>query len=102
MAEYAPAAAAQLEFCQTSFAQATRAGATSLRAVGDVSGGRLARGQPFDRVVAYEREYDRLSRQFPVTTLCLYDARRLSGVQAAQLLQVHNDVLRYPADALVS
>jgi hypothetical protein len=37
-----------------------------------------------------------------VTSLCLYDARRLSGVEASRVLQVHGDLLRHPMDALVS
>ncbi len=49
--------------------------------VGDVSGGRLGRRGSFEDVLAYERAYGALSRRFAVTTLCLYDARRLSGVE---------------------
>src|SRR5256885_346307 len=97
LSEYAVSAAAQLEFWNTRFGAATRAGAHSLRVVGDVSGGRLARQSPFEEVLEYETEYDRsVSRRFPVDTLCLYDARALSGVEAARLLEVHPEVLRYP------
>ena len=101
VAEYASSAGAQLALLEAAFARATRAGDISLRAVGDVSGGPWARRQ-FDEVVAYERGYDRLSRRFPVSTLCLYDARRLSGVQASRLLHLHGDGFRYPVDTLVS
>jgi hypothetical protein len=69
---------------------------------GDVSGGRLGRRGAFDDVLAYERGYAALSRRFGVATLCLYDARRLSGVEASRVLQVHTDMLRHPAAALVS
>jgi excisionase family DNA binding protein len=100
---YGVAATAQLAFWETRFAEATRAGARSLRVVGDVSDGRLRRRRPFAEVLAYEREYDRsVSRRFPVATLCLYDARRLSGVEASRVLQVHGDLFRHPVDALVS
>jgi excisionase family DNA binding protein len=99
---YAARPAAQLASWEAWFAEATGAGAASLWAVADVSGSALGR-HSLDEVLEYEREYDRsLSRRFPVTTLCLYDARRLSGVQAARVLQVHGDMLRHPVEALVS
>lgn len=97
--DYADSAAAQLEFWETRFVAATRAGAHSLRVVGDVSGGELGRGAAFEEVLEYEAEYGRsLAPRFPVATLCLYDARGLSGVEAARLLQVHADVFRYSAE----
>lgn len=101
-AAYAATADAQLAFWETRFTTATRAGAESLRVVADVSGGRLGRGHRFADLLAYEREYDRSpSRRFPLTTLCLHDARRLSGVEASRMLQVHGDLFRHPVDALV-
>ncbi len=100
--QYARAAAAQLEYWETRFTGATRAGAPELRVAGDLSGGRLGRRRSFDDVLAYEREYGALSRRFDVTTLCLYDARRLSGVEVSRVLQVHSDMLRHPAGALLS
>jgi transcriptional repressor of dcmA and dcmR len=94
VARYEPTAAAQLAFWKAQFAAAIRAGADSLRVVGDVSGGRRGRRRRFDELLAYEREYDRsVSRRFPVTTLCLYDARRLSGVEASRMLEAHVDGL---------
>jgi excisionase family DNA binding protein len=95
---YQPAANAQLAFWKARFTSALRAGATALGVVADVSGGRLAR-RPFDEVLEYERRYDRLSRGFPVTTLCLYDARRLTGVLASRTLHVHEGVFAQPAGA---
>ncbi len=100
--QYAPSAAAQLEYWEAGFTGATRAGAPELRVAGDGSGARLGRRGWFDDVLAYEREYGALSRRFDVTTLCLYDARRLSGVEATRVLQVHSDMLRHPAGALLS
>ena len=102
LSHYAPSAAAQLEYWEAGFTGATRAGAPELRVAGDVSGGQLGRRRSFDDVLAYEREYGALSRRFDVTTLCLYDARRLSGVEASRLLQVHSDMLRHPAGAPLS
>jgi transcriptional repressor of dcmA and dcmR len=100
--QYARSPAAQLEYWEAGFANATRAGARELRVAGDVSGGRLGRRRSFGDVLVYERGYDALSRRFGVATLCLYDARRLSGVEASRVLQVHPDMLRHPAGTLVS
>jgi hypothetical protein len=91
---YAAAAGAQLALWKAWMAEAARAGARSMRVVGDVSGGSLAR-RPFDQVLEYERRYDRvIARRFPVATLCLHDARALSGVEAWHLLETHDDVFR--------
>src|SRR5438094_869453 len=91
--------AAQLEYWEAGFADARRAGAGELRVVGDISGERLGRHRSFGDLLVYERDYGALARRFGVATLCLYDARRLSGVQAARMLQVHTDMLREtPAD----
>lgn len=102
LSQYAAAAAEQLDFWHTRFVAATTAGARSLCVVGDVSGGRLARRGAFREVLEYEAAYERLvTRRFPVVTLCQYDARRLSGLQASQVLQHHGDALRYPVERLV-
>jgi hypothetical protein len=36
-----------------------------------------------------------------VHTLCLYDARTLSGVETAQLLGLHGDGFRHPVEQLI-
>lgn len=103
LSEYAPSADAQLDYWETNFTAATRAGAHSLRLVGDVSGGRLAKRGTVDHVVAYEEGYDRLlARRFPVVTLCQYDVRRLAGLDVLELLKCHQDMFRYPAARLLS
>src|SRR5881398_397500 len=99
VSRYARLPAAQLEYWEAGFADARRAGAGELRVVGDISGERLGRHRSFGDLLVYERDYGALARRFGVATLCLYDARRLSGVQAARMLQVHTDMLREtPAD----
>jgi len=103
LSQYAAVASGQLRFWHTRLTAATSAGARSLRVVGDVSGGRLARRGAFREVLEYEAAYERLvARRFPVVTLCQYDARHLSGLQASQVLQRHGDALRYPVERLVS
>jgi len=102
VSEYAKTAASQLKFWATAFAAATRAGARTLHVVGDVSGGTLAREGDFDQVLEYEAAYERLSRRFPVTTTCLYDARNHSGLETARLVQAHPDLFRRPIAHFVS
>ena len=99
VSRYARLPAAQLEYWEAGFADARRAGAGELRVVGDISGECVGRHRSFGDLLVYERDYGALARRFGVATLCLYDARRLSGVQAARMLQVHTDMLREtPAD----
>ena len=100
--EYAAAATAQLAYWESQFEAATRNGARSIRVVGDVSDGPLARGKRFDQVLAYEAAYGSLSRRFPVATACLYDARAHSGLETAGVLAVHPDLFRHPVAHLVS
>jgi hypothetical protein len=56
----------------------------------------------FDQVLEYEAGYERLSRRFPVTTACLYDARSYSGLETARLVQRHPDLFRHPDAHFVS
>jgi len=100
--EYAAGAAEQLQYWKGRFETATRNGARSIRVVGDVSGASLAQGKDFTRVLAYEAAYERLSRRFPVATVCMYDARVHSGLETAAVLTLHPDLFRHPVANLVS
>ncbi len=102
VSEYAETAVRQLKFWATAFEAATRDGARTLRVVGDVSGGSLARAGDFDQVLEYEAAYEKLSRRFPVTTACLYDARNHTGLETARLIQRHPDLFRRPIAHFVS
>ncbi len=102
LSEYAASADAQNAYWESRFLGAVRAGAHSLRVVGDVSGGRIAQRAAFDAVLDYEVGYDRRFRRFPLVTLCQYDARTLSGLDTVRLLKCHEDVFRYPADRLLT
>jgi excisionase family DNA binding protein len=93
MVEYRKSIAAQVEYWRTQLSDARRAGVSRIYVVGDVSAGALSRG-PFAQTLAYEAEYERaIARMFPVITLCQYDARKLSGLDAAALLQCHHGPL---------
>jgi len=100
-AAYASALTAQLHLWEERFGAALGRGATSRWGVGDVSGGRLGRRAPFPQVLKYEHAYDSLARRYPVTTLCLYDARRVSGVESARMLHAHPDLFHDPVATLV-
>ena len=99
-AAYASVLTAQLQLWEERFDAALGRGATSLWVVGDVSGGRIGRA-PFPQVLKYEHAYDSLAHRYPVTTLCLYDARRVSGVESARMLHVHPDLFHEPVATLV-
>ena len=102
VSEYAETVAAQLKFWETTFAAATRDGARVLWVVGDVSGGSLSQEGDFDQVLEYEAAYERLSRRYPVTTACLYDARSHSGLETVRLVQHHPDLFRQPIPQFVN
>ena len=90
MVEYRTSIAAQVDYWRTQLSDARRAGVSRIYVIGDVSAGALSRG-PFAQTLAYEAEYERaIARMFPVTTLCQYDARKLSGLDAANILQCHD------------
>ena len=79
----------------------TAGGAHTLRLVGDVWG--LAKKITRDELVEFEHGYDQIiARRFPVVTLCLYDVRRFSSLDALRALQGHGDGLRYPVERLLA
>ena len=90
LAEYRDSASAQLAYWGTRMRTALEAGVSRVHVVADVSGGGLGR-LPFAEILEYEAEYERsIARRFPVTTLCQYDARAISGLDAAGLLHCHD------------
>lgn len=91
----------QLRNFQTRCIEDTAAGAHSLRLVGDVWG--LARKMTRDGLVEFEHRYDQMiARRFPLVTLCLYDVRRFSSLDALRALQGHGDGFRYPVERLLA
>jgi excisionase family DNA binding protein len=99
--QYERTVSAQLAMLGERIEAAERRGTRSVRLVGDVTSGRLARLNPFDDVLAYEAEFDRFCRRNPqVAVLCLYDARSLSGVELAHTFQLHGDAFTVPVEQL--
>lgn len=98
---YAETVEAQYAYFETSFVRAMAAGAESLRIVGDV--GPLARALTREQLVEYEGGYDRIiAPRFPVVTLCMYDARQCSGLDAHAVFRAHQDNFRYPVERLLA
>jgi excisionase family DNA binding protein len=101
LGEYADSAEAQLVWWEVHMLTAMRAGATSLRAFGDIWG--LARHVSREELLGYETAYDqRIARRFPVVTLCQYDARRFSSIAVLDALKAHRDSFQYPAERVLA
>lgn len=97
LSEYHPALRAQNKYFRAVVDKKIAEGAQSFRIVGDVWGMRARVSEEF--LVEYEADYDRLiARKYPVVTLCLYDARRFSGVEMLNALKGHRDTFRYPLE----
>ena len=72
-------------------------GAQSFRIIGDLWGMRSKASA--ESLIEYEADYDRLiARNYPVVTICTYDARRFSGVELLNALKGHRDTFRYPLE----
>jgi excisionase family DNA binding protein len=100
LSDYAASARAQWNYFERQFPKAMRAGAHSLRVVGDMWG--MGRVVPLEALVEYEAGYDeRIARRFPAVTLCQYDARRFSNLAILAALQGHRDTFRYPIERLL-
>jgi transcriptional repressor of dcmA and dcmR len=92
---------AQNDYWQTQFAAALRGGARSLRLVGDM--GSFYHDSGARALLDYDAGYDRvIARRYPVATLCVYDVRVFSALEVLDALEVHRDILRYPAEQLLA
>ena len=96
---YRDSVKAQLDFWERSFDRVLATGTTSLRVVGDTCG--FAHRTSFAALAKYEAEYERrIAQRYPVLTLCLYDARLLSGWEAVRALKAHGDTFCRPVETL--
>lgn len=82
------------------FMTAIARGAHSLRLVGDVWG--IAKNLTRDELVEFEEAYDQVSRRLPLVSLCLYDVRRFSSLDALTALRGHGDGFRYPVERWIA
>ena len=95
-----PTVQAIYAFWEAHFVAAAQAGARSLRAVGDGSGGPGL--LPRQELVEAELRVDELARRFRVAWLCLYDVRQASGLDVLAVLNCHQDGFEHPVGRLFS
>ncbi len=101
LSEHAASAQAQWDRLTRLLLEATRAGAHSLRVVGDMWG--MAKSASPEALMEFEAGFDEhISRRFPVVSLCQYDARRFSGLAILNALKEHRDTFRHPADRVLA
>jgi transcriptional repressor of dcmA and dcmR len=100
LVEHAATRQAQQKNFERLFMTAIVGGAHSLRLVGDVWG--VARKLTRDDLVQFEEVYDQASRRLPLVSLCLYDVRRFSSLDALTALRGHGDGFRYPVERWIA
>jgi excisionase family DNA binding protein len=67
-------------------------GAPVIRVVGEMAS-ELQVFRSIEEMLAYEEAYDRVSRRYPVVTLCQYDVRHFDGPSILRAARAHPDVL---------
>lgn len=97
-----PTGRALFEYLEGNFIAATRAGRPGIRVVGDMAAS-LSKGMLLEDLIAFEARYEQsLADQYPVVSLCQYDARKFPGVGVLQALKCHRDTFRYPLARFLS
>jgi transcriptional repressor of dcmA and dcmR len=87
---------AMIELLDQAFSEALEDGYGSLRLLGDMAWF-LDSGLSGEELVNFETRYDRLlGHSYPIVSLCLYDARRFSGVDILHALKSHSDTFELP------
>ena len=100
-AEHAATCDAQCEYFETRFAAAVKAGAVSLRLVGDMWA--FAKTKSMSELFDFETGFSELiAPRFPVVTLCQYDVRRFTAVDVLTALKGHPDTFSYPVDRVLA
>lgn len=99
IAEYAGSSRAQLQELETRCRAALDAGAHSLRMLTDVWF--VAEWLTRRELIEFEAGYEKLSRRYPIVTLCLYDLRRFGGMDVVNALKGHADMFRFPTEDLL-
>ncbi|WP_164844345.1 MEDS domain-containing protein [Azoarcus sp. DN11] len=96
LVEGADSATAMYDYFANAFVAGTRSGNRSLRVVGDMAWV-LDKKLCLDELIDFELRYNQfLARQFPLVSLCQYDARRFSGLAVLNALKCHEDTFAYP------
>jgi excisionase family DNA binding protein len=101
LADYQDSGQAQLDYWESQMRTALKAGAHSLRVVGDLRG--LGAKVPLEDLLDYEARYGELiAPRFPVVTMCQYDVHAFSALALLNTLKFHGDTFRYPAERLLA
>ena len=96
-AEYHAGSRAQIKYYRMLLDEKIAEGAQSFRVIGDMWSMRSKVSA--ESLVEYEADYDRLiARNYPVVTICIYDARKFSGVELLNALKGHRDIFRFPLE----
>ncbi len=95
--EYHAGSRAQVKYYRSLLDEKVADGAQSFSVIGDMWSMRSKTSE--ESLVEYEADYDRLiARNYPVVTICIYDARRFSGVELLNALKGHRDIFRFPLE----
>jgi excisionase family DNA binding protein len=95
--EYHSGSRAQTKYFRALLDKKIAGGAQSFRVIGDMWSMRSKVSE--ESLLEYEADYDRLiARNYPVVTMCIYDARKFSGVELLNVLKGHRDTFRYPLE----
>lgn len=94
--DHAQNGSAMLAALDEAFGAAMEEGFGKLRLVGDMAWF-LDQGLSGDELVNFETRYDRqIGHSYPIISLCLYDARRFSGIEILHALKSHADTFDLP------
>jgi len=89
-------AAEMYAYFENALIEGTRASGKSMRILGDMAWA-LDCGLGIDELIDFELRFNQfLAHQFPLVSLCQYDARRFSGVAILDALKCHDDTFKYP------
>jgi len=95
VSEHQQTPSAQCRYFETEMKRGQDEGITSFRVVGDMWGLRLkvSAKQMVQLEIGFERV---IVPHFPVEALCVYDARKFSGVELLDALKDHEDTFKFP------
>jgi len=85
---------AQVAFLKGHIVEARRIG-RPFRVVGDMAW-TIRKAMPLNGLLRLEARFDSLSRHFPVSAMCLYDARRFASATILKALKCHRDTAQFP------
>jgi len=88
-------------FFETELFHITQSGQSTVRVLGDMSWF-LDRGMTVDDLVDFELRYNHnLAQQYPVISLCQFDARRFDGMGILNALKCHEETFSYPLSRFI-